>query len=50
MASATLTYQIYKESFKVLNLGYGAALSFYLLVLILALTFTLYLVWGRKEA
>jgi multiple sugar transport system permease protein len=49
-ASATLTYQIYKESFKNLNLGYGAALSFYLLMLILALTFTLYLVWGRKEA
>jgi multiple sugar transport system permease protein len=49
-ASATLTYQIYKESFKNLNLGYGAALSFYLLILILALTFTLYLVWGRKEA
>jgi multiple sugar transport system permease protein len=49
-ASATLTYQIYKESFKNLNLGYGAALSFYLLALILALTFILYLVWGRKEA
>ncbi len=47
--SATLTYEIYKESFKNLNLGYGAAMSFYLLVLILALTFTLYLVWGRKE-
>ncbi len=50
VASATLTYQIYKESFKNLNLGYGAAISFFLLILILALTFTLYLVWGRKEA
>jgi multiple sugar transport system permease protein len=49
VASATLTYQIYKESFVNLNLGYGAALSFYLLLLILALTFSLYLVWGRKE-
>lgn len=50
VATATLTYQIYKESFKNLNLGYGAAISFFLLILILALTFTLYLVWGRKEA
>lgn len=48
-ASAALTYEIYKESFKNLNLGYGAAMSFYLLVLILALTISLYLVWGRKE-
>ena len=49
LASATLTYQIYKESFINLNLGYGAALSFYLLVLILAVTFALYFVWGRRE-
>jgi multiple sugar transport system permease protein len=49
LKSATLTYQIYKESFKNLNLGYGAAMSFYLLILILGLTFTLYFVWGRKE-
>jgi len=49
LVSATLTYQIYKESFKNLNLGYGAAMSFYLLILILGLTFTLYFVWGRKE-
>ncbi|KKN10114.1 hypothetical protein LCGC14_1039820 [marine sediment metagenome] len=48
-ASATLTYQIYKESFINLNLGYGAALSFYLLALILAVTFALYFVWGRRE-
>ena len=33
-ASATLTYRIYKESFKDLDLGYGAAMSFMLLALI----------------
>jgi len=49
-ASATLTYQIYKQSFVNLNLGYGAALSFYLLILILAVTLLLYFLWGRKEA
>lgn len=47
--SATLTYQVYKISFKNLDLGYGAAMSFYLLFLILASTFLLYLVWGRRE-
>lgn len=47
--SATLTYQVYKVSFKNLDLGYGAAMSFYLLFLILASTFVLYLVWGRRE-
>jgi multiple sugar transport system permease protein len=48
-SSATLTYEIYKVSFKNLDLGYGAAMSFYLLFLILASTFVLYLVWGRRE-
>ncbi|WP_027133779.1 carbohydrate ABC transporter permease [Geminicoccus roseus] len=47
-ASATLTYQIYKRSFKDLNLGYGAAMSFFLLFLILGSTFLLFLVWGRR--
>jgi multiple sugar transport system permease protein len=47
-ASAALTYEIYKESFQNLNLGYGAAMSFYLLFLILALTILNYLFWGRK--
>jgi ABC-type sugar transport system permease subunit len=47
-ASATLTYQIYKRSFKDLNLGYGSAMSFYLLFLILGSTFLLYLLWGRR--
>ena len=47
--SATLTYEIYKRSFKDLDLGYGAAMSFFLLALILGSTFLLYLVWGRRE-
>lgn len=47
--SSTLTYEIYKESFLNLNLGYGAALSFYLLALIFIITMLLYVVWGRKE-
>lgn len=47
--SATLTYQVYKSSFKNLDLGYGAAMSFYLLFLILGSTFLLYAVWGRRE-
>ena len=47
--SASLTYQIYKKSFKDLDLGYGAAMSFFLLAFILGSTFLLYLVWGRRE-
>lgn len=47
--SATLTYQIYKISFKDLNLGPGAAMSFLLLALIIGSTFLIYLVWGRRE-
>jgi len=50
VASATLTYEIYKESFQNLHLGYGSAMSFYLLILILAITLLLYVFWGRKEA
>ncbi len=49
-ASAALTYRIYKESFKDLDLGYGAAMSFMLLVLILGTTLLLYALWGRREA
>ena len=50
-ASATLTYRIYKESFKDLDLGYGAAMSFMLLALILGTTLLLYAAfWGRREA
>jgi multiple sugar transport system permease protein len=49
-ASEVLTYQIYKVSFQDLDLGYGSAMSFYLLALILASTALLYFVWGRREA
>ena len=48
-ASSTLTYEIYKISFKNLELGYGAAVSFLLLFLIIGVTLLLYLVWGRRE-
>lgn len=47
--SATLTFEIYKQSFKNLDLGYGAAMSFLLLLMILGTTFLLYLAWGRRE-
>jgi multiple sugar transport system permease protein len=47
--SATLTYELYKVSFKNLDLGYGAAMSFCLLFMIIASTLTLYLLWGRRE-
>lgn len=49
-ASATLTYQVYKEFFRNLNIGYGAAMSVSLLALILFSTLILYLLIGRKEA
>lgn len=49
ISSAALTYQIYKESFLSMNIGYGAALSFYLLIVIIATTLFLYIIWGRKE-
>jgi multiple sugar transport system permease protein len=49
-ASEVLTYQLYKVSFINLDLGYGAAMSFFLLALILLTTYLIYLVWGRKLA
>jgi multiple sugar transport system permease protein len=48
-ASEVLTYQLYKISFEDLNLGYGAAMSFYLLAVILVSTALLYFFWGRNE-
>ena len=48
-ASGVLTYVLYKTSFIDLDLGYGAAMSFFLLAVILGSTGLLYLVWGRKE-
>jgi multiple sugar transport system permease protein len=47
-ASETLTYLVYKVSFRNLDLGYGAALSLYLLFLIIGATLLLYLAWGRR--
>lgn len=48
-SSSVLTYQLYKASFINLDLGYGAAMSFFLLAFILLSTFLLYLLWGRRE-
>ena len=48
-ASAVLTYTLYKISFVNLDLGYGAAMSFFLLMVILGSTAILYFAWGRKE-
>lgn len=48
-ASAVLTYTLYKISFVNLDLGYGAAMSFFLLAVILVSTGILYFAWGRKE-
>lgn len=47
-SSSVLTYLLYRISFVNLNLGYGAAMSFYLLFFIMASTGLLYLVWGRR--
>lgn len=47
-ASSVLTYLIYRISFVNLNLGYGAAMSFFLLLLILVCTGALFFFWGRK--
>ncbi|MEZ5667356.1 MAG: sugar ABC transporter permease [Alphaproteobacteria bacterium] len=49
-SSATLTYQLYKISFRDLKLGEGAAMSFLLLFMIVGSTFLLYFVWGKREA
>jgi len=47
-ASAALTYQIFKISFQDLNLGYGAAMSFCLLALVIGSTTALYWLIGRR--
>ncbi len=44
-----LTYTLYKVSFVTLDLGYGAAMSFFLLIVILGSTAILYFAWGRRE-
>jgi len=48
--SATMTFNIYRISFRDLQLGYGAAQSFFLLALIVGSTMALYFFWGRREA
>ena len=48
-ASSVLTYQLYKISFINLDIGYGAAMSFFLLGFILLATLLIYVVWGRRE-
>ena len=48
-ASAVLTYQLYKISFVNLDLGYGAAMSFFVLAIILITTGLIYVLWGRRE-
>ena len=48
-ASTVLTYTLYKISFVNLDLGYGAAMSFFLLAVILGTTGLLYFLWGQKE-
>ena len=48
-ASSVLTYTLYKISFVNLDLGYGAAMSFFLLAVILVSTGMIYLLWGRRE-
>ena len=50
MKSATLTYEVYKQTFINFSWGYGVAMSFYLLALILGVTLLLYVVWGRRES
>jgi multiple sugar transport system permease protein len=48
-ASTVVPYLLYDISFKQLQLGYGAAMSFYLLAMIILATGLLYLCWGRRE-
>ena len=47
--SAVLTYQLYKISFVNLDLGYGAAMSFFVLAIILITTGLIYVLWGQRE-
>jgi len=48
-ASTVLPYLLYDISFEQLDLGYGAAMSFYLLAIIITSTLLLYFLWGRRE-
>ncbi|TDM08151.1 MAG: hypothetical protein C4K60_01210 [Ideonella sp. MAG2] len=48
-ASSTLTFTLYDMAFRQTNMGTSAAMSFYLLGMIVGATLLLYAVWGRKE-
>lgn len=48
-SSNVLPYYLYDISFQQLDLSYGAAMSFYLLALIVVAALLLYVVWGRHE-
>ncbi len=47
--STVTPFLLYDVSFKQLLLGYGSAMSFFLLVLIVGSTLLLYFLWGRRE-
>jgi len=48
-SSTVLTYLIYDISFQQTRIGYGSAVSFLLLALIIVSTLLLYFIWGRNE-
>jgi len=48
-ASSVLTYVLYRTSFQNLDLGSGAAMSFYLLALLIGSTAAVVLTWGVRE-
>ncbi|MDE2396989.1 MAG: sugar ABC transporter permease [Burkholderiales bacterium] len=48
-ASTTLTFKLYDLAFRQTNMGYSAAMSFFLLFMIIAATLLLYVFWGRRE-
>ena len=47
--STVTPFLLYDVSFKQLLLGYGSAMSFLLLILIVGSTLALYFLWGRRE-
>lgn len=47
-ASATLSFRLFELAFRQSNYGYSAAMSFYLLILIVGCALALLLFWGRK--
>jgi len=47
-ASTTMSYYVYELAFRQTNYGFSAAVSFYLLFLIIVGALSLYVFWGRK--